>query len=437
MEEFEYITKKISNQFYDKALERANMRDLSSATLYLKKSLKFNKNNFKSRNLLALIFYEVGATTDALVQWIISRDIHKEQTYNPAKDTIIVIQNEKDTPMAFESIKQYNEAIDNIEMDRYDLALMKLYKSVELNQNNIKSMTLLSILLLLRGDHIKAGAFLRKCQKIDIGNRLVNDLMDYTLRNTKKREVREKKLSNIYSIRKLESDDAILPKIYVKLSDNQKVIFVVVGMIIGILAYTMIISPNVRYNVRNNANEELVKYVDLVNDQNKVIRDLSIENEQLKTDYDSASVRLRAYEEQNRLFTSQYETLNGIITDFDGGYISRAARAYVELDKESITDETLIDLLNQARSRIEGIGAKRLTELGTESWNGGNKQAALAYYQLSLSINPNDPETMWLLARLYQNGLSQSQRANELFDRIISQHPDSRYASRAREARGY
>ena len=94
MEEFEYITKKISNQFYDKALERANMRDLSSATLYLKKSLKFNKNNFKSRNLLALIFYEVGATTDALVQWIISRDIHKEQTYNPAKDTIIVIQNE-------------------------------------------------------------------------------------------------------------------------------------------------------------------------------------------------------------------------------------------------------------------------------------------------------------------------------------------------------
>ena len=129
--------------------------------------------------------------------------------------------------------------------------------------------------------------------------------------------------------------------------------------------------------------------------------------------------------------------MNGIITDFDGGYISRAARAYVELDKESITDETLIDLLNQARSRIEGIGAKRLTELGTESWNGGNKQAALAYYQLSLSINPNDPETMWLLARLYQNGLSQSQRANELFDRIISQHPDSRYASRAREARGY
>ncbi|MBQ2204324.1 MAG: tetratricopeptide repeat protein, partial [Lachnospiraceae bacterium] len=77
-----------------------------------------------------------------------------------------------------------------------------------------------------------------------------------------------------------------------------------------------------------------------------------------------------------------------------------------------------------------------LCELGTESWNGGNKTAAASYYQLSLSINPDDPETMFLLARLYQS-LDKNKEANEIFDKIIAQHPQSNYARRSREARGY
>ena len=58
------------------------------------------------------------------------------------------------------------------------------------------------------------------------------------------------------------------------------------------------------------------------------------------------------------------------------------------------------------------------------------------YYQLSLSINPNDPETMFLLARLYQS-MGRSVDANPLFDKIIAEHPDTSYARRSREARGY
>ena len=43
---------------------------------------------------------------------------------------------------------------------------------------------------------------------------------------------------------------------------------------------------------------------------------------------------------------------------------------------------------------------------------------------------------MFLLARLYQN-LERYKEANELFDKIIAQHPESNYAKRSREARGY
>ena len=428
--------KQISNRFYNFALDRARNRDLFNATILLKKAIRFNKQNFNARNLLALIFFEEGAVVEAIVELLVSRDIVKSDL-NYANEYIEKIQNDDNLNKYVESIKLYNTAIDDISDDRnqrYDLAIIKLYKSVELNDHNIKAMMLLSTLLLARGDHIKAGHYLLKCQKIDNGNKYINDHMNYVLKNTKKTELKEKQIQNVYSIKKLENDFAILPRKYIKLSENQKVIFILIGIIIGALFYTFILSPTT-----NNANanvDEVAHFAELVNDQNKVIRELTIENNELKENYEDASVKLRAYEEQNRIFTSQYEALNSIITDFDGGYISRAARSYIELDKESITDDALITLLNQARSRIEGIGAKRLCELGTESWNAGNKTAAVSYYKLSLDINPNDPETMFLLARLYQN-LGQTKDANEFFDKIIAQHPQSNYARRSREARGY
>ena len=435
MEVYEIENRKYSNQCFNKALKLAYDRKLYEATIFLKKSLLFYKYNYHARNLLALIFYEEGQIGEAIMQWIISRDLTKSDN-NIARVYIERVQAEKDFEDQFESVHMYNDALSDVKMQRYDLAMVKLYKSIEKNENNCKAMTLLSILLLMIKDHIKAGTFLRRIQKIDISNPLVNDLMDYTFKNTKKGELREKKLENVYSIRKIEADDAILPRVYVHLNNNQKIVFVVIGMILGIMSYLMIFNSNASRANTNSLTYEVTKFADLVNDQNKIIRDITIENEKLKEDYETTSIRLRAYEEQNRLFTSQYETLNSIISDFDNGYISRAARAYVELDKESITDDTLIILLNNARSRIEGIGAKRLCELGTESWNAGNTQAAISYYQLSLSINPDDPETMYLLARLYQR-LNRNSEANPIFDKIISNHPESNYAKRAREARGY
>ena len=434
MEQFEIENRKISNTYYNIAIERLDENDLYMATFFLKKSLIYNKDNIDSRNLLGLIFYRQGDVVEALVQWILSKKYNAED--NLAIDYIDDVQNDPNSQDLFNAVKIYNEAIDNIDLDRNDLAMMQLYKVLSLNPNHFKSLVLISILLVRIKEYLKAGSFLLRARKIDSGNFQANKIMNYVLANTKKTEIKEKRLANIYSSKKLESDDFILPRKYIKLSTNQKIVFVLIGLLIGSISYHTIIMPIIRSSIGNAANNNVIRYADIVNEQNKQIRDMTIENEQLKTDYDKASVRLKAYEEQNRLFTSQYETLNEIIRLFDEGYISRASREYIDLDKDSITDETLLMLLNNARSRIEGLGAKRLCELGTESWNAGNKTQAITYYQLSLGINPNDPETMFLLARLYQS-LGRNSDANPLFDKIIAEHPDSNYSKRSRDARGY
>ena len=80
-------TRVIANSYYNMGLERARLRDLSGAAECLKKSLHFNKYQTDARNLLGLIYYEVGEVGDALVQWVISMnpvsythlDVYKRQ----------------------------------------------------------------------------------------------------------------------------------------------------------------------------------------------------------------------------------------------------------------------------------------------------------------------------------------------------------------------
>ena len=57
-----------ANSFYNRGLELAKERDLSGAAGYLKRALELNKYHTDARNLLGLIFYEMGETSDALVQ---------------------------------------------------------------------------------------------------------------------------------------------------------------------------------------------------------------------------------------------------------------------------------------------------------------------------------------------------------------------------------
>ena len=60
---------------YNLGLEKAQIRDLTGAAEALKKSLHFNKYQTDARNLLGLIYYEMGEVSEAIVQWVISQII--------------------------------------------------------------------------------------------------------------------------------------------------------------------------------------------------------------------------------------------------------------------------------------------------------------------------------------------------------------------------
>ena len=71
------IYKKIimaSNAYYNDALEKAAVRDLSGAIESLRTSLRFYKMNIDARNLLGLVYFETGEVVEALTEWVISKN---------------------------------------------------------------------------------------------------------------------------------------------------------------------------------------------------------------------------------------------------------------------------------------------------------------------------------------------------------------------------
>ena len=93
---------KVSNSYYNIALKKAKVRDLSNAIIDLKKSIQFNKANYEARNLLGLIYYETGEIVAALTQWVLSKH------YNPDNEVAETYLN--DIQSSPTKIDNYNQS---------------------------------------------------------------------------------------------------------------------------------------------------------------------------------------------------------------------------------------------------------------------------------------------------------------------------------------
>ena len=141
----EMRSRQISNAYYNMGLEKAKERDLTGAADALKKSLRFNKYQTNARNLLGLVYHEIGEVGAALAQWIISLNFQQED--NLAEEYLKVLQ---DAPgyldMADQAAKKYNQSLQYACSDNEDLAVLLLMRMVEEMPNFVKEQQLLDLL---------------------------------------------------------------------------------------------------------------------------------------------------------------------------------------------------------------------------------------------------------------------------------------------------
>lgn len=428
---------RIANAFYNLGLEKARLNDLTGAAELLKRALRFDKCCTNARNLLGLIYYEMGETADALCQWIISRNFQPDS--NAADRYLDMIQRkpeqlERDS----QAIKKFNQALETAKSADPDFAIIELQHLVSERPKYVKAQIVLALLYMDKGDNIKAGRALMQVLKVDRNNPTALILMDDVKKATGRAEVEQKKLKNAFSHRKMEDDDIIMPETSAAKFPVSATMTMVLGILFGMVVFSTLILPGIRKTYYKEANGQVVENSRKLSSVNSDYVKVSSAYEELKVRYDDTAKKLAAFEQENRDFASIYGVLNSIMEEYDNGRYTDAAQDWLAIDRdvEILKEEPLASRLKEVDDVIYNGCYDKLVELGTQSWNGGKKEAAMSYYNLALMIDENDPEVMYLKARLLQSEERISE-ANQIFDKIVGEHPESKYAERAVQARGY
>ncbi len=431
---YDVTLERIANCYYNLGLERARLRDLSGAAELLKKSLQYDKYQKDARNLLGLIFFECGETADALVQWVISMNLMPED--NLADHYLDEVQRKPAIlRICSDNVKRYNQALDYAQNNNEDLAIMQLNQVISDRPNYVKAHTLLALLYMKKEEWVKAGKSLLTVLRIDRNNPKALVLMDEVKHNTGRAEVEQNRLKNVFSHRRMSDDDVLVPQEVKQISPWMVVLYILIGFAFALLSFYLLLLPAKTKALNSQNNQELIRYAEKLDAVNQENTSLQSQLDSLQTEYDAANAQLAQYASANASFASQYRGLNDIQALISGGDMVGAAEQYLQLDVSNVTDESLQSLLSTVKAEMEGTVYQRLSELGTAAWNSGDTAQAQKDYELSLQLR-QEPETMFLLARLYQSS-GDTENANKLFDQIVGEYPASPYAERARNARGY
>ena len=201
------------------------MRDLTGAVSSLKRSLQYKRSNIAARNLLGLVYYGRGEVVEALVEWIISKNLKSYE--NIANYYIKKVQ---ESPNELEQINQaihkYNQCLVYARQHGEDLAIIQLKKVIQAHPTFLKAHQLLALLYLETEQYSKARQILRRAHKMDITNPITLAYM-HELSQIQKQKVAKLKEDKEETVTYSLGNETIIQPVSASLKDNAAVLTIV------------------------------------------------------------------------------------------------------------------------------------------------------------------------------------------------------------------
>lgn len=420
-----------SNSFYNAGLEQAQRRDLTGAVGYLQKCLNLNKYHIDARNLLGLIYYEMGEISEALVQWVISMNFQEQN--NRADFYLEQIQRKPERlEVVSQNVKKYNQALLQAQSGSGDLAVLTLTKVVAANPKFVKAHLLLALLYISHEDFTKAGKSLYKVLRIDKNNPKASWYMSIVKARTGKAEIEKKKLKNAFSHRQMQDDDVIIPPSYRENTGWQSVLNIGAGLLLGAAVIFFLIMPARMKQLNNEHTQELLQYNEQLNQKNEEISSLNSSIEGYKNAKDTAEQQLDTLLNSNDSVINQYSILIKMLQAYREDNLTEAVTLYAGFNPSLFTDESVLAIANGIKQDIETNGYQTLEDLAYTMWSAGRMSEALNYYQTCLAIRPDNPKVIYNMGMI-NRAQNQTDTAVALFTQVVTNYANSEYAERARQ----
>lgn len=426
-----------SNLFYNDGLARAKVRDLSGAIISLRKSLELNKVNINARNLLGLVYYEMGEMVAAISEWVISKHFKPED--NDADEYINKVQsNLTKLDSLNQAIKRYNTALGFAKQGSDDLAIIQLKKVISLNMNFIRAYQLLALLLIKTGEKDKARKYLQKISKIDVTNTT-------TLKYLKELEVAAA-VKDLNSNPEAEqpATAAIMPISSYREDKPNIMAYVnlVVGIVIGLAVAAFLIMPTIKKNAGANIDSgysDIGYTAEQIKQKDDLITQLQTEKGQLETDKKDLQTQIDTLNnaENKDVYTGLINATMVYLTELEKSKsqqdLTAVADSLADIDDTTFEAEAAKQLLSDLREATYPEAAKGHYNKGYSLYTKGKYEEALVQLKLAMKFDPEDVAAVYFTARAYHR-LDDKSNAAVYYNMVINDFPDS---SRVKSAKDY
>ena len=419
----------VSNMYYNEGLEKAGVRDLSGAVACLRQSLQFNKNNIKARNLLGLVYFEMGEAATALREWVISKNMSPEK--NIADEYIDKVRsNSTRLDSINQTAKKYNRALALCNQDSKDLAVIQLRKVLSMNPRFIRAHQLLALLYMEQEEWDRAERELRKCMEIDKNNlqtlRYLKEVEQALMpdEGVKRRRKEE-------TVRYQSENEIIIQPLNVREPKRgggfSTVLNMIIGLIIGVAAMYFLVVPAAQSRVRNEEQQTITK---------------------ISSESDAKTARIQELE-------GQIEGLNGNVQDLrteiegyagTGGTIQvtesllQIAAEYTETEDKQAAADQLEALAGQVDMAAMPQGFQRLYqsmnaaigpdlseeyyEVGYQQYYTGRYEEAVETLSKAVKYDAANADALYHLGEAYRSS-GDTANAITTYDKVIELFPDT------------
>lgn len=431
---------KISNSFYNEGLEKAGVRDLTGAIQSLRQCLKFNKNNVEARNLLGLVYFEMGEVVAALSEWVISKNLRPKK--NIADDYIDMIQtNQNRLDTINQTIKKYNQALTYCNQDSLDLAVIQLKKVLSLNPKFIRAHQLLALLYINSEEWERARRELTKCREIDTNNtatqRYLKEVEEMLVPEEGVKQSSRKKQKTDDIVKYQSGNETIIQPVNIREGKGvTSLLNLGIGVIIGIAIAIFLILPARIQASRADIDEDLRKVSEQSDAKTATIDELQQQVNELTKKNGDLQQDLEAY-----LGTDgKLRSVESLLKAADA-YLTNPEEVTVVADylEEIVQDDTeggdgnsesFEDLYNTLLALVGPSVAQAYYDDGYEAYRQENYADAILNLEKAFKYDAANGDALYNLANSYYR-TGEEEKAKDAYLQVIELFPNTEKASKS------
>lgn len=432
----------ISNYYYNDGLDKAGVRDLSGAIESLKLSLKFNKYHIEARNLLGLIYFEMGETVPALSEWVISKNLRPEK--NIADDYINAVQK---SPTQLEEFAQmsrkYNQALNYCYQDSKDLARIQLKKVLSDHPNFVQAHLLLALLYMDAADWEKARKELTRCLRIDCANTMALRYMhevDIALKTDDDGRFARKQGKDEEVVKYQSGNETIIQPIsQIEPKKNFGWLWgTLAGLAVGVAVSWFLILPARVQIAQTELNNKLTAVGEEADRKNAEISSLNQQIETLTKENDELTAQNGKLSGANGSMSAVEALLNAasvyMETPDDIEALSEAVdKISRDAMESSDTSEAARKLYQQLLQDTGTDLAANYYDTGYKAYRSGDYETAIENLTKAVSYDEANSEALYALANSYRDNGNKRQ-AKETYQKVIELFPNTEKATQSQRA---